>query len=88
MKVIVNVVNVREEQRKEVVRVVRDILANVTEARCTSEELENISRDDGIDDETLEAEAYDWASSLEEVERRTEEMLAKYSPEDTDETNA
>ncbi len=77
-----------EEQKEEIRDVIQSILTHVTEARCLSEELENASRDDEVDDEKLEAECYDWASDLEEVERRVEEMLAEYSPEEIDEVNA
>ena len=76
------------EQRVEVFNLVQSILTHVTEARCTSEELENISRDEGLDDEYLEAEAYDWADALEAIERRVEEYLQTYFPEDNDESNA
>ena len=69
------------EQRTEVFNLVQSILIHVTEARCTSEELENISRDEGIDDEYLEAEAYDWADALEALERRVEEYMQTYFPE-------
>jgi hypothetical protein len=43
--------------------------------------LENVSRDEGLDDEYLEAEAYDWADALEAIERRVEEYLQTYFPE-------
>ena len=76
------------EQRVEVFNLVQSILTHVTEARCTSEELENVSRDEGLDDEYLEAEAYDWADALEAIERRVEEYLQTYFPEDNDESNA
>ena len=76
------------DQRVEVFNLVRDILTHVTEARCTSEELENISRDEGLDDEHLEAEAYDWADALEAVERRVEEYLQTYFPETEQEAGA
>ena len=76
------------EQRIEVLNLVQSILTHVTEARCTSEELENISRDEGLDDEHLEAEAYDWADALEAIERRVEEYLQTYFPEDNDESDA
>ena len=69
------------EQRVEVFNLVQSILTHVTEARCTSEELENISRDEGLDDEYLEAEAYDWADALEAIERRVEEYMQTYFPE-------
>ena len=77
-----------KEQKEEIRDVLQSILTHVTEARCLSEELENLSRDDDIDDDVLEAECYDWASSLEEVERRVEEYMAVYYSEEVDEVNA
>jgi len=72
------------DQRVEVFNLVQDILNHVTEARCTSEELESISRDEGLDDDYLEAEAYDWADALEAVERRVEEYLETHFPKKED----
>ena len=46
------------------------------------------SRGEPLDDEHLEAEAYDWADALEAVERRVEEYLQTYFPEGVDEVNA
>lgn len=71
-----------EEQKEEIRDVLKSILKEVTIARCSSEELENLSRDDEVDDDVLEAECYDWASSLEEIERRVEEYMAVYYPEE------
>ena len=46
------------------------------------------ARDDEIEDEYLEAEAYDWADALEAIESRVDEYLQTYFPEDNDESNA
>ena len=70
------------EQKEEIFNLVKSILNHVTEARCLSEELENISRDEGVEDKHLEPEAYDWADALETVERRVEDYFHIYFPED------
>jgi hypothetical protein len=77
-----------KEQKEEIRDILQSILTHVTEARCLSEELENLSRSVDVDDEVLEAECYDWACGLEEVERRVEEYMAEYYSEEVDEVNA
>ena len=71
-----------EEQKQEIRDVLRSIATHVTEARCLSEELENVSRDDEVEDGHLEAECYDWAAALSDVETRVDELIAEYYPEE------
>jgi len=76
------------EKRVEIFKLIQKIAGHVTEARVWSEELEMDARDDEIEDEYLEAEAYDWADALEAIESRVDEYLQTYFPEDNDESNA
>ena len=66
---------------EEIKTLVHKIAVFVTEARGMSEELENMAREDGVEDDYLEAEAYDWANELEIVEARVDDLIAKYFPE-------
>ena len=67
---------------------IHKIAGLISQARMLCEELEMDAREDDVEDEHLEAEAYDWASGLEAVEERVDELIAEYSPEEIDETHA
>ena len=68
--------------QEEIKTLVHKIAGLVCEARVLSEELENLSREDDVEDEHLEAEAYDWAAALEGVEARVDEWIAENYPEE------
>ena len=72
----------------EIKTLVHKIAGLVCEARVLCEELEMDAREDDVEDEHLEAEAYDWASGLEAVEERIDQLIAEYYSEETDETHA
>jgi len=67
--------------QEEIKTLVHKIAGLVCEARVLSEELENLSREDSVEDDYLEAEAYDWADTLEAVESRVDVYIAEYYPE-------
>lgn len=66
---------------EEIKTLVHKIAGLVTEARVLCEELEMDAREDDVDDEHLEAEAYDWGDALEAVEARVDDLIAEYFPE-------
>ena len=74
--------------QEEIKTLVHKIAGLVCEARVLCEELEMDAREDDVEDEHLEAEAYDWSCGLEAVETRVDELIAEYFPEDNDESNA
>ena len=72
----------------EIMNMTHKIAGLISQARMMCEELESEIRFADQEDDHFEAECYDWASSLEEVERRVEEYMAVYYGEEVDEVNA
>ena len=68
--------------QEEIKTLVHKIAGLVCEARVLCEELEMDAREDGVEDEHLEAECYDWSAALEQVETRVDELIAEYYSEE------